>query len=70
MRYCLMVAAPGVGLNWLRLPDSNRRPSAYEADEIPILYPAVKSAGLFHNSPAYASVHPCLRRKLLRAEEG
>ena len=37
MRYCLMVAAPGVGLNWLRLPDSNRRPSAYEAAELPLL---------------------------------
>src|SRR5437879_5368286 len=31
---------PRLGLGWLRGSDSNRRPSGYEPDELPLLHPA------------------------------
>ena len=31
-------------LNWLRGTDSNRRPSGYEPDELPLLHPAMEAA--------------------------
>ncbi len=45
----------GIG-EWLREPDSNRRPPAHEAGELPLLYPAVKWVGYFQPARRSARV--------------